>query len=173
MKMPFVSNILNVKHVLLFFILGLTSTSFGQIKSFSDIKNINSPEAFSRVCIENGYEHVVREGSLLYGTEVNRSESEVKSANWAEYITDSEPSWQSKIHEWIFQEVDVSLKREISTSYYDAILSEVKSQCSFYKIIKRGDNNISTYTCPGSTYKGKIGFHISDGDGNISHLIPD
>ena len=172
MKMPFVSNILNVKHVLLFFILGLTSTSFGQIKSFSDIKNINSPEAFNRVCIENGYEQVATEGFLNFGTEVNRSESEVKSANWAEYCTES--YWlNQKIHEWNFQEVDVSWKRENSTSYYDAILSEVKSQCSFYKIIKRGDNNISTYTCPGSTYKGKIGFHISDGDGNISHLIPD
>ena len=53
------------------------------------------------------------------------------------------------------------------------IVTEVKNQCTFYKIIKVNyTNNAACYSCSGSKYKGKIGFYIEDGNGYIVHIMP-
>ena len=60
--------------------------------------------------------------------------------------------------------------------YYDQIVSEIKNTCEYNKIMKHssaknGSVNFTTYKCPGSKYKGYLGFAQIDGNGVIQ-LFP-
>jgi len=55
---------------------------------------------------------------------------------------------------------------------YDEIVSDIKEKCKYYKVINYNEIDYVTYTCSESTYKGKIGFVVSEGKGLIKHIIP-
>ena len=62
---------------------------------------------------------------------------------------------------------------ETPDSPYDKIVDEIKVKCKYYKIQNINGVDFVTYSCSDSTYKGKIGFAISEGSGIILHYIPD
>ena len=53
---------------------------------------------------------------------------------------------------------------------YDNLLEKVKKNCKYYKIINYNGIDYVSYSCPESTYKGKIGFVVSEGKGLIRHF---
>jgi len=55
---------------------------------------------------------------------------------------------------------------------YDKILSVVKDKCTFFEILNYKGDDYVCYSCPESTYKGKIGFMIQDEQGFI-RTFPD
>ena len=155
-----------MKNILFTLALLISFSSFGQIKSFNDIKNINSIQEFHRVCIENGYTFIAKEGYISYGVGLNKDKS--KATDWATYYDGIYST-----NEWLFEEHGVEWKRDNGGSYYDKIFEEVKKQCSFFEIQKEGGDNMACYSCPNSKYKGKICFYIEAqyNTGTIKHSI--
>ena len=58
------------------------------------------------------------------------------------------------------------LDNEESNRTFETIVKQIKSECTFYKINDFFEDRIY-YSCPKSTYKGKIGFWIDSEWGNI------
>ena len=68
--------------------------------------------------------------------------------------------------EWYFTFDCPNLKKELNANcIYDKIVEEIKKQCKFYKVFEFNGKEVILYGCPGSSYKGKIGFYI-DAFGN-------
>ena len=63
-------------------------------------------------------------------------------------------------------------KSIVDDSVYDLIVSDIKEKCKYYKIINYKDEDYVSYSCSDSSYKGKIGFMISEGDGYVRHFPP-
>ena len=182
-------------------------SSLSQIKSFDDLRGIDSEEAFIRVCLENGYEAGQMPADwgipmedwyeLYYGygwdeTEDSKMYSAYNAATYSHKDSMSYSSeWTSPIDgqifpadtivykkgEWLFIEKNLNTKRKESNSYYDKILAEVKSECTFSELV---EDYMVTYDCPvegwfsdGVKFQGRIGFYIEDDIGYINHILND
>ena len=162
---------------LLFFLLIIPSIGNSQVKSFDDLKQINSAQQFKRVVIENGYEKNPRNDNveifLSYGIDLKKqTNGYYGSSYFGEYFIGDDNIFGIKKDEWNFQFSDLSYYRKNGICYYDIIVDEIKNQCKFYKVDEdKYGRDIVLYSCAGSTYKGKIGFFTNENTGFIKHLI--
>jgi len=134
--------------------------------------SINSEDTFKKVVIENGFEFesVDDEGWISYGFNIVRDSIEGnKSTKWGGYNkTDGRFFFQfnrrTLLGEFLGTEDDNSKHP------YDLIVEDIKKNCKYYKIINYNGTDYVTYSCSESTYKGKIGFVVSEGVGLIRHF---
>ena len=138
--------------------------SFSQ--TFKDIMSINSVDMFKKVAIENGYEYdgVIEDVTVSYGFDISRDSVEGdKASKWMKYkLTDD--SFGLKLARTNFFEIFDP------KNPYDLIVKNIKQKCKYYKIINYNGTDYVTYSCSESSYKGKIGFVVSDGVGLIRHF---
>ena len=159
-------------------------SSLAQIKSFDDLRGIDSEEAFIRVCLENGYEksYYSSEKSLIYQYVKDEALYTIKDTiKHTEAMTIYGKTFEGfdteyKKGEWHFWELDLNTKRKNGNSYYDKILAEVKNECTLFEL----NEEEITYDCPaegwftdGVKFKGKLVFFIADNTGVIKHFFPD
>ena len=161
---------------LLLLLLIIPSIGNSQVKSFDDLKQINSVQQFKRVAIENGYEKNpknVYDKDLSYGIGFEKNKvtplnpSGYTATYWGHYrIGDDNPN------EWGFEFPKLSYYRKNGICYYDIIVDEIKNQCKFYKVDEdEYGTEIVLYSCVGTSYQGKIGYYTDKGSGYIKHLI--
>ena len=137
--------------------------SIGQ--SYKDVMSIKSVDTFKKVAIENNYEfsNDGREDLLTYGYNISRdSINGDKASKWAMYSPEDDMFVLSFTKQSFFGTND--------ETEYDKIYSVVKEKCSYYKIVNKEGTDFVTYSCPESSYKGKIGFVIIDDSGIITHF---
>jgi hypothetical protein len=155
------------KYLLLLLFIPLMS--IGQ--SYKDVMSINSLDTFKKVAIENGYEFDENDGEWVsYGYNIVKdSINGNKSIKWMWY--------NLKDHRFTLRLSRTSTglfgaKSIVDDSVYDLIVSDIKEKCKYYKIINYKDEDYVSYSCSDSSYKGKIGFMISEGDGYVRHFPP-
>tara|TARA_B100001250_G_scaffold223166_1_gene191328 strand:+ start:250 stop:657 length:408 start_codon:yes stop_codon:yes gene_type:complete len=134
--------------------------------------SISSADIFKKVAIENGYEFdsADEDGWITYGFNMTRDSIEGnKSSQWLHYNTKNDKFSLN------FSRTSTTFfgKENIDDSQYDLILKEVKEKCSYYNISNYGGTDFVTYSCSDSSYKGKIGFVIKEGQGIIRHFPPE
>ena len=155
----------------LFLLLFIPILSYSQI-SYKDVMSINSEDSFKKVVIENGYEFndIDEEGCITYGFNIERDSIEGnKSSKWGVYNKND--------GKFTFQFNRRTLLRNLfgseddnSKNSYDLIVKDIKEKCKYYKIINYKGTDFVTYSCSESSYKGKIGFVVSEGSGIIRHI---
>ena len=155
----------------LFLLLFIPILSYSQI-SYKDVMSINSEDSFKKVVIENGYEFndIDEEGWITYGFNIERDSIEGnKSSKWGVYNKND--------GKFTFQFNRRTLLRNLlgseggnSKNPYDLIVKDIKEKCKYYKIINYKGTDFVTYSCSESSYKGKIGFVVSEGSGIIRHF---
>ena len=131
--------------------------------------SINSIDQFKRVVIENGYEfNSTKEDTVIYGYEIERDSIDGnKSSKWAFYNSNDD-GWQIS---WSRVSNLFGLVKKVDTeSPYDLIVEKIKKNCKYYKILNYNDVDYVSYSCSESSYKGKIGFVVSEGKGIIRHF---
>lgn len=147
-----------MKKLLILLLLPLFSFS----QTYEDIMSIKSLDTFKKVSIENNYEfdNVDEDDWVTYGYDIDKdSINGNKSSRWAYYIPKDDMfvftfSRGNALSGFFGTEADNS------ENPYDLILKEVKDKCSYYKIVNHEGTDFVTYTCPESSYKGKLGFAI-------------
>ena len=158
-------------------------SSLAQIKSFDDLRGIDSEEAFIRVCLENGYENYSSSDENLFYEYVKDIAGYTRkdTIEHIEAMTILGRTFEGYDHEskkgrWYFEEHDLNTKRKNGNSYYDKILAEVKNECTLFKI----SDDVLIYECPeegwftdGVKFKGRLNFFTMDTMGIISHSLPD
>lgn len=154
-----------VKNILIFVFIPFIS--YSQM-SFEDVKSIKSGDRFKKVMIENGYEFdsLDTDGILSYG--YNMTEDH-QASRWMYYNINND--WFLMMflrRNWV-----TNLPIESNKSAYDFIIEDIQDECEYYKIINWKGIDFVTYSCPQSSYKGKIGFVVSDGWGYIQHFPDD
>ena len=153
---------------LLFLLFFLPSVSFGQ--TYNEIMSINSLDTYKKVVIENGYEYGDIDGDWIrYGFDVTRDSTNTIISR--KIFT----SYNTKDHRWSFQipmtfEVFFVKEETENASKYYSITKEIKANCKYYKILNYKEDDYVSYSCSESSYKGKIGFVISEGWGIIRHF---
>ena len=138
---------------------------FSYSQTYKDIMSINSAEMFKKVAIENNYEidNSDEDELITYGFNIQKDSIEGnKSTKWLHY--------DPKDDSFFFQFSRSSFLGVNDKSDYDLILKEVKEKCSYHKIVNFGGTDYLTYSCPESSYKGKIGFVIEEDNGIIVHF---
>ena len=143
--------------------------SFSQ--TFKDIMSINSVNMFKKVVIENGYEFdSIDEGWVSYGFDIVRDSIKGnKSSKWSIYNkTDGRFSFQFNRRTILGN--FLGTEDDNSENPYDLIVKNIKQKCKYYKIINYNGTDYVTYSCSESSYKGKIGFVVSEGVGLIRHF---
>ncbi len=130
--------------------------------TLDNILTISDKNSFLKEVIENGYsEGVSTKDKIYYGKGFKKEKSQ--ATDWAEYTLSN--------GEFYFEQSNLAFVRKNGDCYYDVIVSDVKSKCTFLKIkehIGRSKTvNFATYDCPGKLYKGEIGFAQVDGNGIV------
>ena len=175
---------------LLLLLLIVPDIGNSQVKSFDDLKQINSVQQFKRVAIENSYEKgkTISDSKIQYLKDLTENKGRFKTRAYEDEIywkfsgfyfyNDFERPYvsccKSQKDEWEFSFIGLEYGRNpvfVNICYYDKIVDEIKKQCVFYKVIEEYGNDIILYSCPDSSYKGKIGFYEKRGEGFIKHLI--
>ena len=132
--------------------------------TYNDIASINTLQSFQRVVIENNFELSTSTNDTItvYGHNLIKDSTGERANQWAYY----KPESTGFIFVFVLNDLSRLIQSsELSSPYYKTI-EEIKSSCSFYKII----DNYSCYSCPQSKYRGKIGFKLMDGNGMIRHF---
>ena len=134
--------------VILFFPL----ISFAQVKTYKELKNLNSIEKFHKLCIETGFRlRENGEGDSFYTIYY-------LGDDYSAGFIDNPPDYDSEYDygEWFF---NFFTKKAVVT--YNKIFNEVKKQCNFRKItnVRNSKVKMSCYSCPDSRYKGLICFY--------------
>lgn len=133
--------------------------------------SIESKDMFKKVAIENGYEYDSTDDDwITYGFNIVKDSIKGnKSSKWMSY--------NSKDDRFIFKfsrrsSIDelIGVETNHSKNPYDLIVKNIKQKCKYYKIINYKGTDYVTYGCSESSYKGKIGFVISEGQGLIRHF---
>ena len=162
---------------LILLLLFIPLLSFSQ--TYKDLMSINSVDMFKKAVIENGYEFSVEEdGEISYGFNILKDSIDgAKSIKWAYYNTNNDRwtfrfSRSNMLNSFASALLGTSTE-ETPDSPYDTIVEEIKEKCKYYKIQNINGIDFVTYSCSDSSYKGKIGFAISDGEGIIRHFIPE
>ena len=138
---------------------------FSYSQTYKDVMSINSLDTFKKVAIENNYEFAdeVEEGLVTYGYNIVKdSINGNKSSKWAFYKPEDDMFVLSFSKSSFFGASD--------ETQYDKIYESVKDKCSYYKIINNEGTDFVTYSCPESSYKGKIGFVVMGDTGIIMHF---
>ena len=154
----------------LLILLFIPILSYSQI-SYEDVMSIKSVDIFKKVMIENGYEFDSSDtdGILSYGYNVT---NDSQSSRWMYYNTNDDWFIMYFLRtNWVTNLYDPKL--ESSKNNYDSIVKDIQEKCKYYKILNWRGIDFVTYSCPESSYKGKIGFAISDGSGHIQHFPND
>ena len=153
----------------LLLILFIPFVSFSQ--TYEELMSINSIDMFKKLVIENGYEYDSTDDDWInYGFNIVKDSIEGnKSSKWMSYNSKDDRfllvfSRGSKIDDLI------GLKTDNSKNPYDLIVNNIKQKCKYYKIINYEGTDYVSYGCSESSYKGKIGFVISEGKGLIRHF---
>ena len=160
-----------MKKLLILLLLPLFSFS----QTYKEVMSIKSLDTFKKVSIENNYEQSdsEQEGLVTYGYDISKDDDGNKSSSkWAYYIPKNDMfffafSRGNAMSEFFGTEVDNS------ENPYDLILKDVKDKCSYHKIVNHEGTDFVTYSCPESSYKGKLGFAIKSVDyqtGIIMHF---
>ena len=151
---------------LLLLLMFVPLLSFGQ--SYKDLMSINSVDMFKKVAIENGYEFSQNDGDWV---DWNKSSFDGdKSPDWLYYNTKDGRFLLAQVRTFtnLF-----GVKENRKDGTYDYIVKDIKEKCKYYKIQNYKGIDYVTYSCSESSYKGKIGFAISEGKGIIRHFIPE
>ena len=168
-------------------------SSLAQIKSFDDLRGIDSEEAFIRVCLENGYENYSSSDDHLFYEYVKDIAGYTRKDTiiYTEAMTILGRTFEGydteyKKGRWYFEEHDLKTKRKNNNSYYDKILAEVKNECTLLDIaleqyVAQGTKwEVLIYECPaegwftdGVKFKGKLAFRVAGDCGIIEHRLPD
>ena len=156
---------------LILLLLLIPFISFSQ--TYKDVMSIKSEDMFKKVAIENGYEfdNIDEDDWITYGFNIVKdSIEENKSSKWMSYNSKDDRftlalSRRSSIDELI------GLETNHSENPYDLIVNNIKQKCKYYKIINNNGIDFVTYSCSESSYKGKIGFMISEGQGVIRQFL--
>ena len=167
-----------IKKVILLVMFLVPLLSFSQ--TYKDVMSISSVDMFKKVVIENGYEYDSTDNDwITYGYEIMRDSIEGnKSSKWTSYNTKND-NWSFRLSRTdalgslagVF--LGVQSETDNSKNPYDLITDNIKEKCKYYKIQNYNGIDYVTYSCSESSYKGKIGFAISEGKGIIRHLIPE
>ena len=155
----------------LFVLLFIPIFSFSQV-SYKDVMSIKSVDMFKKVVIENGYEYdsMDDDGWLTYGFNIVRDSIEGnKSSKWSSYNTKDDRFTLSFGRRSVLGNF-LGTEDDTSQNPYDLIVKDIKEKCKYYKIINYKGTDYVTYSCSESSYKGKIGFVVSEGVGLIRHF---
>ena len=145
--------------------------SYSQI-SYKDVMSIKSVDTFKKVVIENGYEFdsIDDEGWISYGYNIVRDSIEGnKSTKWGIY-NKNDGKFTFQFNRRTLLGNLLGTEDDTSENPYDLIVKDIKKNCKYYKIINYKGIDYVTYSCSESTYKGKIGFVVSEGVGLIRHF---
>ena len=168
---------------LLFILLCVPLVGFGQSFDFNDIKKINSEKKFSVFALENRYSIPTGAEELVDG--VQYAYKDFVRYDEGDFVSAFSSSWLYWSKEYNLFSMDFYLGNEETKKIFEKIISQIKSECEFYDIIK--GMNLNTviervnyhvkkehlcYTCPNSKYKGKITFYISGNTGYIETVNP-
>ena len=162
---------------LLILLLFIPLVSFGQ--SYKDVMSISSVDMFKKVAIENGYEFSQNDGDWVdYGFNIIKdSINGDRSSKWLYYNTKDDKFILRFARTSVLNNITNALLNTSSDENpetpYDLITKDIKEKCKYYKIQSNNGIDFVTYSCSDSSYKGKIGFAISDGEGIIRHFIPE
>ena len=115
--------------------------------------------------IEKGYEFDRDEDGrwITYGLDIQKSIFGDKSSSWSNYDTQND-----EFNFTFYFSGNDYLDRD---NPYNIIVKEIKKNCKYYDIFNFVGIDFVCYSCPESTYKGKIGFVVSEGKGLINHFI--
>ena len=148
---------------LLILLIIIPSIGNSQIKSFDDIKNLNSISQFKRIMIENSYTKnpsnymIDNYKYLSYAIGlVEKEKGEYEAYCWASYQL-KDTNWLTFGNypgESYFEFSALDYDRENGISYFDIIYEQVKRSCKFFKIHEDSEKDYALYSCPNSTYKG-------------------
>ena len=155
----------------LLLLLFIPILSYSQI-SYKDVMSIKSVDTFKKVVIENGYEFdsVDEEGWVSYGFNIVRDSIEGnKSSKWGIY-NQNDGKFTFQFNRRTILGNFLGTEDDTSENPYDLIVKDIKKNCKYYKIINYKGIDYVTYSCSESTYKGKIGFVVSEGVGLIRHF---
>jgi len=158
----------------LILLLFIPILSYSQI-SYKDVMSIKSVDMFKKVVIENGYEYesLDEEGWLTYGFNIIRYSIEgSKSSKWMLYNTKDDRFTLSFGRRTVLGNF-FGTEDDTSKNPYDLIVKDIKEKCKYYKIINYNGIDYVSYGCSDSSYKGKIGFVVSEGSGIIRHFPVD
>ena len=154
----------SISKIILFLAVSmLPKIIFAQI-TYNDIVSINTLQSFQRVVIENNFELSASSNDTItvYGHNLTKDSTGERANQWAYY----KPESTGFIFVFVLNDLSRLIQSgELSSPYYK-VTEEIRSSCSFYKII----DNYSCYSCPQSKYRGKIGFKLMDGNGMIRHF---
>ena len=134
--------------------------------------SIKSVDTFKKVVIENGYEFesIDDEGWISYGYNIVRDSIEGnKSTKWGIY-NKNDGKFTFQFNRRTLLGNLLGTEDDTSENPYDLIVKDIKKNCKYYKIINYKGIDYVTYSCSESTYKGKIGFVVSEGVGLIRHF---
>ena len=155
----------------LILLLFIPILSYSQI-SYKDVMSIKPVDMFKKVVIENGYEYesLDEEGWLTYGFNIVKDSIEgSKSSKWMLYNTKDDRFTLSFGRRTILGNF-FGTEDDTSKNPYDLIVKDIKEKCKYYKIINYNGIDYVSYGCSDSSYKGKIGFVVSEGNGLIRHF---
>ena len=153
----------------LLLLLLIPTLSYSQI-TFDDIMSINSEKTFKRVVIENGFEFSGEEEEYIsYGLDITKDSIDGdRSSLWSRYNKiNGEFQFQFSYGGNLF-----GLEFNDDDNPYDILVEKIKKNCNYYDVLNEGGVDYVCYSCPQSSYKGKIGFTKSNGSGMIKHIIP-
>ena len=155
----------------LLLLLFIPILSYSQI-SYKDVMSIKSVDMFKKVVIENGYEYDSMDDDdwLTYGFNIVKDSIEgSKSSKWSSYNTKDDRFTLSFGRRTVLGNF-FGTEDDTSSNPYDLIVKDIKEKCKYYKIINYNGIDYVSYGCSDSSYKGKIGFVVSEGNGLIRHF---
>ena len=143
----------------LIILLLLPLFSFSQ--TYKEVMSIKSLDTFKRVAIENNFEYSDSEDDwVTYGYNIQKDSIDGdRSSRWMLYLPNEERFILSFSKSSFFGATD--------ETPYDKIYAVVKDKCTYFKILNYKGDDYVCYSCPESTYKGKIGFMIEEKQGYI------
>ena len=156
---------------LILLLLFIPLVSLGQ--TYKDIMSISSVDMYKKVSIENGYTFVQEEadGWITYGFDVTKDSINGDTASrWLSY--------NKKDHRF---SLEISRKGlfgiKVDDGPYDLIVEEIKEKCKYFGIVTYEyesadwpNDDYVCYSCSESTYRGKIGFVVTEEGGIIRHF---
>ena len=124
--------------------------------------SINSVDTYKKVVTKNGYDFGIENDTIIgYGIGVTKdSLGEYYWNEWIEY---------DKTDDGFRVRFDVD--KGNSSDTYNILIDEIKNNCTFYDTLKKDEwiYDYLGYSCPQSTYKGKISYVITDSISYITH----
>ena len=148
----FIQNNMTMKKIL--FLLFFPISIFAQEQlSLDNILTISDKNSFLKEVIENGYsEGNSTKDKIYYGKGFKKEKTQ--ATDWAEYTLSN--------GEFYFEQSNLAFVRKNGDCYYDVIVSDVKSKCSFLEIKEHTGKsrtvNFATYDCPAKKSQGRYRF---------------